>query len=334
MTTPEPAHTHRPLFERRDLALMVVLSVLLGVGAMARLWLGPVGVSLDLQVLGLRAHRLAISLIAGGGLAVAGVLLQALLRNPLASPYIIGVSSGAALGVVMGLAGWLTFLGAAGEPLAALVAALVTLIIIYGLSQKRGWIDPLGLLLVGVIVNAINGAIIMFIHYLDPLGMGVDLNRWMLGYIDEGLSRWVVIGVGATTLGGIGLATWLGRSIDVATFSDAEAHSLGLHLPRLRLGLFGVAGLLTAGAVLLVGPIGFVGLICPHLVRLIIGPRHTPLILGSALCGAALLVWADVIIDLADVGQGQMPVGIVMALVGGPVFLWMLRSQLGRGGAP
>ncbi len=280
----------------------------------------------------IRAHRLAIGLTAGAALAVAGALLQALLRNPLASPYILGVSSGAALGVVAAMAGWLTFLHAAAEPIAALAAALLTLIFIYLLAQKRGWIDPLGLLLVGVIVNAINGAAIMFIHYLDPLGMGVDLNRWMLGYIAEGRSMWLVAVAAVGTLVGVTVSALLGRSIDVATFSDAEAHSLGLHLGRLRLGLFVVAGLLTAGAVLLVGPVGFVGLICPHAVRLVIGPRHTPLVIGSALCGALLVVGADVAIDIVDLGQGRMPVGIIMALIGGPVFLWMLRAQLGRGG--
>ncbi len=322
----------RPVFERRDLILIIALAVGLLLVSMVRLSVGSVEGWPDWQTIEYRLDNVVIALTAGAALATAGALLQALLRNPLASPYIIGVSSGAALGRVIVWAGGLTILGAAAAPTAAVGGALVTLVIIYALSQKRGWVDPLGLLLVGVIVNAINGAIIMFIHYFDPMGLGVELNRWMLGYFNMNDPRWQLYSVAAVVLPGVVLSTWLGRSIDVATFSDSEAQALGVNLGRLRLGMFAVAGVLTAAAVLLAGPIGFVGLICPHWVRLVIGPRHTPLIVASALAGGLLLVGGDLLLQVTDVGQGKMPVGIVMALVGGPVFLWMLRGQLGRGG--
>ena len=131
--------------------------------------------------------------------------------------------------------------------------------------------------------------------------------------------------------------------MDVAVFSDTEAHALGVDVRRLRLVLFMLAGLLTAGSVLLAGPIGFVGLICPHLVRLAIGPRHRALIAGSALAGAALMIAADTMVKLlaspqvaswlGTSNQGLLPIGVLTAMIGGPLFLWMLRPHLGRGGA-
>jgi iron complex transport system permease protein len=321
--------TRRPTFDRRDALVIAFFAALLVIVAVARLYIGDTNGFGNWPVLKLRGYRLLSGLSVGAALAVSGTLLQALMRNPLASPYLLGISSGAALGVVASHLGMLAFLGYFAGPACAVIAALGTLLIIYLLAQKRGWIDPLGLLLVGVIVNAILGAIIMFIHYREPQGLGLDITRWMLGYIDEGLSVFVITGVAGLTALGVAVASLLGRSIDVATFSDAEAHALGLHLPRLRLGMFALAGVLTAGSVMLAGPIGFVGLVCPHIVRVLVGPRHTPLILGAALAGSALVVGTDTAIKLVDLGL--MPIGILMAMIGGPVFLWMLRPQLGRG---
>jgi iron complex transport system permease protein len=295
----------------------------------------------------LRRDRLIIGLVVGAGLSVSGALLQALLRNPLASPYILGVSSGAAVGVMLSLLlGWLGVVGgtamiSGSHHAAAFVGALATMLVVYALGQRRGWIDPLGLLLVGVIVNAINGAAIMFINYMVPHGLKPQLALWMMGYFNEALpfdprpwtaAFWTspLTIVGLMVVAGTAVATWLGRAMDVATFSDAEAEAIGVNLRALRLGLFVLAGLMTAGTVVLAGPIGFVGLICPHAVRLMMGPAHRPLMFGSALAGALLLVAADVAIRLTDLGQGLMPIGVLTALIGGPVFLWMLRPQLGR----
>lgn len=338
------AKAGRMKFGGRDAVVLGGLFVLVVMVCVARLLIGNEICWPNDEILRLRSFRLVSGLTVGAALSVAGVLLQALLRNPLASPYILGVSSGAALGWVAGKIGWVVVLGwVIGDAawsgmlagylaiLSPLAGALATLVVIYVLAQKRGQLDPLGLLLVGVIVNAINGAIIMFIHYRDPHGLGVDLNRWMMGYINEGISWGVLWCMAGVVLCGILIAVVMGRSVDVATFSDAEAHALGLHLPRLRLGMFGLAGLLTAASVQLAGPIGFVGLVCPHIVRLMIGPRHTLLLIGGALAGGALVVGADTLIKLLDMGKGLMPLGVLMVVIGGPVFLWMLRGQLGRG---
>jgi len=318
--------------------VLIALGALVLVVSVSRLWVGGwFGFGeLGRSVLELRALELGMGLTVGASLAVGGTLLQALLRNPLASPYLLGVSSGAALGMMFNQ--WLLYIGAVGSiyimgnQVAAVIGAMTSLGIVYVLSQKRGTIDPLGLLLVGVIVNAVNGAAIMFINYLSPRGLRGDMALWMMGYLDANTGWWTLVLVMLLTLTAICAAVWLGGAMDVATFSDAEAHSMGLNLHRLRLGVFSLAGLLTAGSVLLAGPIGFIGLICPHLVRMLLGPRHRLLVIGSAMAGAALIVGAEVIIKLADIGQGKMPVGAIMAIIGGPLFLWMLRPQLGRGG--
>ena len=282
-----------------------------------------------------RIDRVLIGVAVGAALAVSGALLQALLRNPLASPYVLGISTGAALGVMMSWAGWLAFIGPLDDAAAAAGGALITLFVVYLLGQRRGRIDPLGLLLVGVIVNAIGGAAIMFIQYATPHGLRADMAVWMLGYLNMDVPREPTIYFILTVIGvGTALGVLLGRAMDVASFSDDEAYGLGVSLGWLRLVLFVIAGLMTAGAVTLAGPIGFVGLIAPHLVRLMIGPGHSALVLGSALAGVVLVVGADTAIRILDVGQGMMPLGVITALIGGPVFLMLLRPQLGRGVAP
>jgi len=286
------------------------------------------------QYLELRLDRLVAGATVGAALGVSGVLLQALLRNPLASPYILGISSGAALGVMVAWAGWLSMLGEMATHTAAFTGAIVTMLVVYTLGQRRGWIDPLGLLLVGVIVNAINGAAIMFIHTLAPQGHRSGIFSWMMGYLNQDASTAEVVTIAVITLIGIVIALVLGRSLDVATLSDAEARSLGLNLKGLRLFVFGLAGLLTAMSVALAGPIGFVGLIGPHLVRLLVGPRHRVVVIGSALAGAALVVGADAAVKAFDVyveRVGLLPIGAVTALIGGPTFILMLRPRMGRG---
>jgi iron complex transport system permease protein len=311
------------------IGLLAALAVCMGA---LRLLTGDTwGWPVDGEILELRTQRLVIGATVGAALATAGALLQALLRNPLASPYVVGISSGAAVGVMVSAAGWVAFLGLVADELAALTGAVMSMLAVYVLAQRRGRIDPLGLLLVGVIVNAINGAAIMCINYLMPQGLRGQMVLWTLGYLNENLSSRTPVVLLAIVLAGIAAAWWQGRAMDVASFSDAEAHSLGLNLPRIRLILFGIAGLLTSISVVLAGPIGFVGLICPHFVRLLLGPTHRPLIIGSALAGAALVVGADAGVKLLDRGQGLLPIGILTSLVGGPVFLLMLRPHLGRG---
>jgi iron complex transport system permease protein len=318
--------------ERRCGAVLAGLGGLFVAVSLARLLVGDRFGWPEAAILEIRAFRLASGLAIGMALATSGVLLQALLRNPLASPYILGLSSGATLGYVLvgflPLVSWPAAARFGVDQTGAFLGALAVMALVYLLAQRRGWIDPVAVLLVGVVVNAMNGAAIMFLSYVAPPNSRSQMTLWMLGYLAESPSATTVGLVGALTLLGVAAAAVLGRAMDVAVFSASEAHSLGLDLRRLRLSLFVLAGLLTAGSVLLAGPIGFVGLICPHLVRLLIGPRHRPLVVGAALAGGALIVGADTAIKAMS--DSLIPIGVITALLGGPLFLVLLWPQLGR----
>ncbi|UCD75104.1 MAG: iron ABC transporter permease [Phycisphaerales bacterium] len=325
---------------RKQLIGLVILAVLAAAAIITRLliyrgsddsliWSWP-----ESGIAELRRTSIAVAAIAGVSLAVSGVLLQALLRNPLASPFILGISSGAALGVMTAVyVGHLMGRSAAGggaHPLPALAGALTALCIVYLLGQRRGWLDPLSLVLVGVVVSAICGALIMFLQHLAPHGLRSDLVTWMMGYIHPDVPAALLIATGATALLGLAAGMALGRAMDAGTLEDDEARSIGLAIGPLRLVMFLLAGVLTSAAVALAGPIGFVGLIAPHAARLLLGPRHAVLVAGAALVGVVLLVGGDATCQVINVSGGRMPVGVFTALVGGPAFIWLLRSGRGR----
>ncbi len=326
----------------RIVVMLSVLGLVMLAAVAARLLIGsadlgwPTGVHGDIVIRD-RVLRMLIGLVVGVALSVSGVSLQTLLRNPLAEPYILGLSTGAGAGIMV--QSYLHYLirdevAVGTNAGGAVMGAAAIMLIVFLAGRRRGVIDPLGLLLTGVVLSTICGALILMMNYLvGPGGIRDDISRWMMGNLDGD--------VGVASLGLIAGVTVLGfvlllansRAMDVATTSDSEAESLGVNLPRLRALLFAVASLLAAGAVVLAGPIAFVGLICPHIARLLLGPRHGPLLIGSALLGAALVITADTTSAALNLwlGIGLMPIGIFTAIVGGPAFLWMLRPQLGRG---
>ncbi|MBI1336178.1 MAG: iron chelate uptake ABC transporter family permease subunit [Phycisphaera sp.] len=328
-------------------AKLIALVVLFALVVVLRLTIGPTAIDWPFADGGpwrFRLFRLLSGSTIGIALAVSGVCLQALLRNPLAEPFILGLSSGAAVGVILQRLTLLLLTGAGvmvqhyerlgAIHLGALVGAGATMSIVLLASRRRGVIDPLGLLLTGVVISTINGAIIMFANYITgPAGIVVEINQWMMGYLSENVGYPTLVPVACVTLAGLGLVLMQSRAMDVASFSQTEARSMGVHVARLRLILFAVASILAAGAVVLAGPIAFVGLVCPHVGRLYVGPRHGPLLIASALLGAMLILLADASSALIHLflQTGLMPLGIFTAIVGGPVFLWMLRPQLGRG---
>lgn len=278
-----------------------------------------------------RSRRVLVGVIVGSALAVGGVALQSLLRNPLAEPSVLGLSAGASLGVMIALyaAYRATGVAAFSSPpiLPSLLGALGALAIVLALGQRRGLIDPVSLILVGVVVAVLAGAGVALVQHLLP-GQGWSIAaRWTLGSLSDDSPAWLVAGVGGATLFGAVLAAWLGPAMDAASLGEDEALSVGVPLRRLRLILFALAGGLTAGSVLLAGPIGFVGLVCPHVVRLLAGPSHRVLVIGAAIAGAILIVGADTLVRVADFGAGRVPIGVLTALVGGPTFLWILRSR-------
>jgi iron complex transport system permease protein len=336
---------------RRFPVIFACLVAALAVAVLFRLLVGDRAGGLHFpesgEILSLRLGRLFPGLLVGASLSISGVLLQSLLRNPLASPDLIGPAAGAGLAVTA--RAWLFYLGsasggaaakldsvdsgAAANAPAAMVGAVGALAVVYSLSQRRGFLEPISLILTGVIISILCGAATMFLGHLLPDG-GFRVSRWAIGNLSEETSNLTLALVAAAALAGLLLGVSLGPSMDVAALSDDEARSTGLNLARLRVTLFILAGTLTAGAVVLAGPVGFVGLVCPHIVRRLCGPAHRPLILGSAIAGAALIVGADalskVLAHAFIPGGGIMPIGILTALIGGPVFIVLLRTDAPR----
>jgi iron complex transport system permease protein len=307
------------------LAAAVVLRIVVGSGGLA--W--PDGAVLDI-----RLTRVATGVVVGAALAVGGVLLQCLLRNPLASPDLVGLASGSGLGVMM--AAYIAFragaqsVGIGPSAGAALAGSLGALALVYALSQRRGLLDPVSLILVGVVVSIMCSAVNMFFQQLLP-DRGLSVSRWMLGALSDD-AGWKQISAAAAVVGAaIGLGVALGPAMDAASLSEDEARSVGVPLAGLRVTLFVTSGALAAAAVMLAGPIGFVGLICPHVVRLGAGPAHRPLVILAAIAGAALIVGADALVKAIDLGSGRLPIGVLTSVLGGPLLVVMLRREL-RGG--
>lgn len=325
----------------------LILSVLLGAGCALRLsvdasraWFVVDAIGLSPRAFAwpenaivweLRLIPMAAACVIGAALGVAGMLLQSMLRNPLASPYIIGVSSGAGLAIAaVAWVGYLTTGRVAPDAipmLAPVCGAVGTLALVYWLSRRRGAIDPTALVLTGIIVSLTFGAVTtLFQSLLPDRGMAM-FTRWVMGTIRTD-TKWseIVWLSGVTVVGTMG-AWWLGPRMDAMMLSDDEACSVGVRIGAVRTGMLMLAGLLTAGAVVLAGPIGFVGLVAPHAARLLVGHTHRGLVLATALAGAALLVWGEALVALLRFRTGQVPVGVVTALIGGPVFIVLFKRS-------
>ncbi len=318
---------------RRPAPVLLLLALGVALAAALRLLVGGSrfgGVHLawspDTTILTLRSLAAAAAAVVGAALGLAGAQLQALLRNPLASPDLLGMSAGSGFAIVLAslLAGGIWIAPA----IPATLGALATLAIVYAVAQRRGQIEPVSLVLVGVIVAVMLAAATLAAQSLMPRETAYSASRWMLGAINADLRWWEIASCAALLLLALAISIWLAPLVDGAAFSDDEAHSIGVPLPRLRLALFLVSGTLTAACVVLAGPVGFVGLVCPHVVRLLIGPTHRALAIGSALAGATMLILADVLVELVVVRTGRLPIGVLTALIGGPVFLVLLRREM------
>ncbi|MDX2116623.1 MAG: iron ABC transporter permease [Planctomycetota bacterium] len=317
---------------RRGWILVGVLLAACAAAAVLRALIGPDGLHWPEAeaIRQIRVQRVGAGLVVGAALGLGGVLLQCLLRNPLASPDVIGLASGSGLGVM--LAAYATYLvsqqiaPSSVSAGAALAGSLLTLASVYTLAQRRGRVDPVGLVLIGVIVSILCGSATMLVQSLLP-DRGVAASRWLLGAINDDVQSSTIVGVGAITLGLLVWAMVAGQRMDAASLGDDEARSVGVSLGRLRVQLFVAAGVLSAGSVVLAGPVGFVGLVCPHLVRLIAGPRHRVLAPCAALAGATLVVAADALVKVTDLGSGRLPITVLTSILGGPILIWLLRRE-------
>lgn len=278
-----------------------------------------------------RLPRIALALLAGGALAVAGVVMQALFHNPMADPYIVGVSSGAALGAVLAIALNLPILLLGFSPIVFLsfLGALGVTALVYGMAYRGGRVPIATLLLTGIAVGSLLQAVTAFLLLRSSNFELREATTWLMGGL--GRAGWPEIGAMLPgTLFGLLLAVCWSRDLNALALGDDTAHHLGVNLGRTRALLLFLASLLAAGAVAVSGIIAFVGLIVPHTMRLLVGPNHRALLPASLLGGGLLLLWSDILARTLLPGA-ELPIGIVTSILGAPFFLSLLHQRAKSG---
>ncbi len=294
----------------------------LGLNATAALTPG-----MDAIIWEIRAPRVVLGALVGAGLAVIGLAVQAMVRNPLADPYVLGVESGAAAGAVA-----VIFLGGAmgagliTPALGSFAGALLALALVFTLARQGGRVSSLRLLLVGVALSFAFSGLTMFMQYSthDPAAQQAIL-FWLIGGL--GGAEWAQIPMMVLVLAiAVGFSWYFARHLNVLTIGDESATSLGMNPDRLRVLLFVVLSLVVAVAVSLVGPIGFIGLVIPHVARLIVGADHRRVIPVSLLLGGIYLLIVDAISRWVF-APSEVPVGVLTAMLGTPFFIWLIRRR-------
>lgn len=330
---------------RRVLAVALVIAGGLGLVALAALAVGAVAIAPGrvvevlaaaaggeaatgrdgLVILSLRLPRLLLGALVGAGLAVAGVLMQGLFRNPLADPGLIGVSSGAALAaaaaIVLGerLVGAVPF---ALLPGAAFAGGLASTLALRAIATRDGRTSIATMLLAGIALGAAAGAATGALSFISDDRQLRDLTFWALGSL--GGASWGKLMAAAPLIGGaLGITPWLARGLNALMLGEAEAFHLGLAVERIKTACVVAVALMVGTAVAVAGAIGFVGIVVPHTLRLIVGPDHRLLLPLSAGLGAVFVVGADLVARLA-VAPAELPIGIVTAAIGAPFLLWLL----------
>ena len=327
-----PWHLARVLL---GLALLLVGALALGVSVgpsglalgdvLAALRGGADDVARDI-VVRVRLPRVLLAAGVGASLATAGAAFQALLRNPLADPFILGVSGGAALGAILVISlGAALGIAASAAPLAAFAGAVAAVLLLLALAGPRGRLDATRLLLIGVVFNALASAVIVFLASLAGLAEGSKIFLYLIGNLSDArpaLAGWIAAFLALGLAGALPFA----RALNALALGDDTAALLGFEPARVKLALLLTTSLLVGAAVAVAGLVGFVGLIVPHALRLLFGADHRLLLPASALAGAAFLVVCDALARSA-LGGPELPVGAITALAGGPLFLALLRSR-------
>lgn len=314
------------LFGRMDIpAGGVVKSILAGVGIRPDATLDS---TWKVVVFNIRVSRICLSMLVGMALAVAGTVFQGILRNPLADPFTIGVSTGAAFGASLALffgLGATTFLGLGLLPLGSLAGAMAALFAVMVLGRINGQLRRDTMVLAGIVVATFLSALISLIKSLNEESVA-SIVFWVMGsFQGRGWSH-VSFALPYITLGLV--VVWIySRELDILSMGDTQARQLGVQSDKVRLRLMVGASLLTAAAVSVSGVIGFVGLVMPHLVRMTVGAEHRRLLLLSGLLGGTALLWSDVLARIILPGGEELPVGVVTALLGGPFFCFLLKRR-------
>ncbi len=280
------------------------------------------GTAVHTIVIDLRMPRVLLAVFVGAALGVAGAAMQGLLRNPLADPYLFGVSSGAAVGSAAVAVTGAFFLGVVTGPAAALVGAMLATAVVYQVAQVGGRLPVEGVLLAGVAVGSLFAAVASAIVFFDPVRR-VNVIFWLLGSFQAaGWTQVLIVGPAVTAVSAALL--FYSRALNAKLFGDEVAESLGIDPRRTTTAVLFLVALATAAAVAFAGIIGFVGIIVPHTVRLLIGPDHRYLLPGSALFGGILLAGCD-LIARSSIADTEIPVGILTAFLGAPFFIYLLR---------
>jgi len=303
-------------------------------------WVGSTGVSWSNVLAGInpdreifvlaRVPRILFGAVAGGALAVAGVVFQAMLRNALATPFTLGVSSGSSFGAVLAI--WLGFdivlLGVPLVSLAAFGGALLAISLVFAIARSRGALPTFTLLLAGVTLNFVFSALILFIHYAAAdFTESFLMIRWMMGGLTN-VSYDLILKTAPFVLAAVTVLLWYAADLNALAAGEDWARTHGVDVGRLKTTCFVVASLLTGVITAVAGPIGFIGLIVPHSLRLVVGPDHRILVPSAFFGGAGFLVLCDTAARTVF-APSEMPVGVLTALLGGPFFIFLLKKRKG-----
>jgi len=324
-----------------------VLTIVLGLGAVlaavalaalavggvpmpiAEVWAGLRGAESQLEatviVRDIRLPRVLLAMLVGAALAVSGAALQALLRNPLADPYVLGISSGAALGAIVAL--WIGGRLAAASPLVAFAGALLTMLWVYGLGRRAGRLSSYTLLLAGVVTAAFLSAVILFVLTMLSTRDVRGTAFWLMGDLSGVTGGQLSVLLPVVVLGIVALFL-TAKDMNVLLLGEEEAAHLGVSVTRVETTVFVLASLLTGVAVSVSGAIGYLGLLVPHLGRMLVGSDHRLLLPSAALGGAIVLVLSDTLARTL-LAPAELPVGAVTAVAGAPVFIYLLRRTAG-----
>ncbi|RJQ78216.1 iron ABC transporter permease [Pseudonocardiaceae bacterium YIM PH 21723] len=291
---------------------------------------GP-GALADQVLWQVRIPRVLLAVLVGATLGCAGGLMQGVFGNPLAEPGVVGISVGAAVGAAVAILIGLTALGAWTQTIAAFAGGLITVFLVYFLARNNGRTEVVTLVLTGIAVNAFCGAILGLTMFLSTDSQLRAITFWNLGSV--GQATWSsVAAVFPFALAGLIAAPVFARKLDLLALGERPARHLGVNVERLRIQAILVIALLTAAAVAVSGVLLFMGLVVPHLVRMVFGPGHRYLLLGSAVTGAVILVLADLAARTL-VAPAEIPLGVFTSLLGSPVFFWLLvRTRAKQGG--
>lgn len=278
----------------------------------------------------IRVPRVLLAFLAGVGLSLGGVVFQSMFRNPLATPFTLGVAGGASFGVALWVHLGISFslLGVSGVSLAALLGSMLSIALLYGIARASGNLSPMTMLLGGVAISFFFSSLIMLLQYLMDAGNSFRVIHWLMGDMGRADAD-SVLQVFPFVASGSLIAMYQRRELNLLSVSDDLAASRGVNVERVRMVLFLAVSLMVAGIITVCGPIGFVGIMAPHICRLIVGANHRILVPAAALFGGVFLTLCDTLArSITD--SAEIPVGVITALLGGPFFLWLLFRKADR----